>query len=163
VPERIRNKTINKAVFLDRDGTIIKDCHYLKDPELVELLPHAGENLRRLKEHCFLLVMVSNQSGIARGFFSVPELQAVEKRLIDLLKEHGIILDGIYNCLHGPEDNCKCRKPAIGMALQAADELHINLNESYMVGDKESDIQFGKNFGAKASFHDLDNLISYLG
>ncbi|GHU89451.1 D,D-heptose 1,7-bisphosphate phosphatase [Clostridia bacterium] len=152
---------MNRAVFLDRDGTIIKDCHYLKDPAQVELLPGVAEALRELKRRGFLLILVSNQSGIARGYFTERDLQAVQDRLNAVLSEHGAALDGAYNCPHAPDDDCGCRKPKIGMALAAKRDFDLDLSESYMVGDKQSDIEFGRNFGAKAAFYSISELMKY--
>jgi D,D-heptose 1,7-bisphosphate phosphatase len=160
LPEK--DEVMNKAIFLDRDGTIIYDKHYLSDPALVELLPGVADDLRLLKEEGFLLVLVSNQSGVARGRFSADDLKNVHFRLEFLLKEEGVVLAGAYHCVHAPNDNCTCRKPEIGMALMAEKDLEIDLRESYMVGDKPSDIQFGKNFGAIASFNCVTQAVDYI-
>ena len=153
---------MNKAVFLDRDGTIIYDRHYLKDPELVELMPGITDGLRCFKEHGFLLVLVSNQSGIARGYFGEKELALVQERIDEILQAQGLVLDGIYHCPHGSDDACDCRKPKIGMALKAQRDLGLDLASCYMVGDKESDMQFGMNFGAKRSFYSVKEAAEYI-
>lgn len=150
---------MKRAVFLDRDGTLIKDCHYLKDPTGIELLPNAAEGLKELKDCGFLLIIVSNQSGVARGYFTIKEMEEVNRRLLFMLLEQGVEIDKLYCCPHhskGIEDSpftkeCACRKPQIGMAMQAQEELQLNLASCYMIGDKPDDILFGKNFGAKAS------------
>jgi len=152
---------MNKAIFLDRDGTIIFDRHFIKNPYLVELIPGVVEGLSLFKKHGFLLIMVSNQSGIARGFFGKDKVEAVNSRMAIILKENDIYLDGSYYCPHSPDDKCNCRKPAIGMAIQARDDFNIDLTGSYMIGDKPSDIQFGTNFGAKISFFSIKDAFDY--
>lgn len=140
------------AIFLDRDGTIIEDRNYLSDPADVVLLPGADEALRSLVEAGFVLVLVSNQSGIARGLFDEDDLRDVHARLEELLEEQGVELEGAYYCpfLDGPEakvpayrKDSELRKPKPGMILQAAEELDIELSESWMIGDKLSDAQAG--------------------
>lgn len=149
----------NKAVFFDRDGTLIKEKHYLKDPDGVELTEGAAECIRALKRAGFLIVIVSNQSGIARGMMTEEEVRRVNDRLAALLREEGAQADGIYFCPHHPAGSiaaysfeCDCRKPKTGMAVRAASELGIDLSASYMVGDKAADIFFGKNAGMKGCF-----------
>lgn len=136
-----------KAVFLDRDGVLIVEKDYLSDPDEVELLGGVISGTRALQEAGFLLVVVSNQAGVARGFFSEEEVVLVNNRMSELMLAGGVQLDGIYYCPHHPEatavayrQNCSCRKPGPGMFLKAADELELNLGHSYMVGDKKSDL-----------------------
>ena len=136
------------AIVLDRDGTIIQEYEYLSDPEQVELIPGAGAALRELQQIGFSLVMITNQSGIARGFFSDAVLQQIHHRLNQLLAEAGVRLDGIYVCPHKPEDACSCRKPKIGLMEQAATELGFTPEHSIVIGDKTSDIEMGRNSGA---------------
>ncbi|HBF39611.1 MAG TPA: D,D-heptose 1,7-bisphosphate phosphatase [Firmicutes bacterium] len=149
---------MHKAVFLDRDGTVIEECNYLKDPEQVKLFPGAAQAVKLLKEKGFLTVIVTNQSGIARGYFDIHTLQQVHAKMNLLLAVDGVAVDSIYYCPHYPGGiiapfniDCDCRKPQIGLALQAQKEFDIDLNHSYMIGDKEVDVDFGKNFGAKAA------------
>lgn len=149
---------MNKAVFLDRDGTIIEECHYLKDPSKVKLLPGVALGIKLLKEKGFLIVIVTNQSGIAKGYFDFAALEQVHVEMTRQLTVEGVMIDKIYSCPHHPGGiiepyniNCQCRKPDIVMALQAEKDLDIDLKHSYMIGDKEIDIAFGKNFGAKAA------------
>jgi histidinol-phosphate phosphatase family domain/HAD-superfamily hydrolase, subfamily IIIA len=151
-------RIMHKAVFLDRDGTVIEECNYLRDPAQVKLLPEVAKGIGLLKENGFLIVIVTNQSGIARGYFDLDTLQQVHTVMDQQLAAGGTFVDGLYFCPHHPNGttspfniNCQCRKPAIAMALQAKQELNIDLNNSYMIGDKEVDIDFGKNFGAKAN------------
>ncbi len=133
-----------KAVFLDRDGTIIKDVHYLNRIEDMELLPLAKEGLTLLKECGFKLIVVSNQSGVGRGYFSVDFVNETHRILNEML---GGLIDEFYFCPHLPEDNCSCRKPKTGLIDEAVKEFGINKDKSFVVGDKESDIELGLNAG----------------
>jgi D-glycero-D-manno-heptose 1,7-bisphosphate phosphatase len=139
--------SLSAAAFLDRDGTIVRDRHYLGDPDGLELLPNAVAGLRRLRELGYRLVVVTNQSGVARGYFELDAVERVNERLRDLLAEQGIELDGIYVCPHGPDDGCSCRKPAPGLILTAADELGLDLGRSVTIGDREPDVGAGRNAG----------------
>ena len=111
---------VKRAVFLDRDGTLIHDVDYPRDPEGVRLLDGAAAALARLGELGFALVVVSNQSGVGRGRITADEARRVHERMTADLAAHGVALDAAYYCFHGPEDGCVCRKPAPGMLLQAA-------------------------------------------
>ncbi|MGA2193173.1 MAG: HAD-IIIA family hydrolase [Nitrospirota bacterium] len=141
------------AVFLDRDGTINEEIGFLFDPDAVSLIPGAAEALIRLREAGFALVVVTNQSGIARGLFTEAELMKVNSTLERLLAEKGAGIDRFYHCPHHPKYgemiDCGCRKPKPGMALAAAAELGLDIGKSYFVGDKLSDIELGKNAGGK--------------
>jgi D-glycero-D-manno-heptose 1,7-bisphosphate phosphatase len=138
------------AAFLDRDGTIIHDRGYPRDPALVELLPGAAHGLRTLRARGLLLVVVSNQSGLARGRVTSAEAEAVHRRFVERLAEDGVVLDAAYYCPHGPDDGCACRKPAPGLLLRAASELGIDLERSFMAGDKDSDVEAGRRAGCAA-------------
>lgn len=135
------------AVFLDRDGTLIVERNYLCDPAGVELLPGAVEGLAKLKDHGFLLVVLTNQAGVGRGFFSEEDVGAVHARLRELLAREGISLDGIYYCPHHPAVRCACRKPEPGMYERAVRELGIDPGQSVIIGDKPSDIDLGHTCG----------------
>ncbi|MEE3715933.1 HAD family hydrolase [Tumidithrix elongata RA019] len=135
-------------VLLDRDGTIIKDCHYLSDPDLVELLPGAAEGLRQLQALGLGLVVVTNQSPIGRGWFDDRRLEEIHQRLRALLVDEGVNLDGIYYCPHLPEDRCACRKPNRGMVDSAVRDFNFEPNTSFAIGDKPCDIELGQNIGA---------------
>ncbi|MFA4944195.1 MAG: HAD family hydrolase [Lentisphaeria bacterium] len=139
-----------RAVFLDRDGTLIPDHGYLATVEGVNLLPGAGEALRRLHDAGFLLVLVTNQSGIGRGYFSRELLHAQHERLQELLTPHGVPLAAIDYCPHLAADACDCRKPQPGMLRRAAAALALDLRHSFMVGDKESDVAAGHAAGCRA-------------
>ena len=133
-----------RFVALDRDGTLIIEKHYLADPAGVELLPNAIAGLRKMRDLGLGLIVVSNQSGIARGYFTEADLAAVNARVADLLQAEGIALDGFYHCPHEPSDQCDCRKPQPGMMLQAARELHFDPAASFVIGDKACDIDLGR-------------------
>lgn len=138
-----------RFAILDRDGTIIVEKHYLSDPKLVELLPGAAEGLRALSEAGFGLIIVTNQSGIGRGYFSQDQLTAVNKKMCALLQEHGIPIAGIFYCPHTPDDACTCRKPLPGLILKAGEKLSFDPAKSYVIGDKPCDIELGQNVKAK--------------
>lgn len=140
---------MNRAVFLDRDGTLIVDRGYLADPEGVELLPGATEGLKRLQDAGFLLIIVSNQSAIARGLCSSEDVEAVNQRVVDELSNEGITITAVEYCPHGPNDNCPCRKPRPDLITRAATKQEIDLAESYMVGDKDGDVMAGLAAGCK--------------
>lgn len=137
-----------RFVLLDRDGTLIEERHYLSDPDEVAILPGAIPGLRRLRELGFGLAIVSNQSGIGRGLFDTTQLEQIHQRMIAILTRSGVTIDGIYVCPHTPDDNCDCRKPRPGLALQAAARHGFRLNEAIVIGDKPCDIDLGKRVGA---------------
>ena len=139
---------LKSAVFLDRDDTIIRDVPYLNDPRAIQLLPGAADAIRSLNEARIPAIMVTNQSGIARGFLTEEILSSIHDRLIRLLGNRGALIDAVYYCPHHPEGTvaafsmeCACRKPAPGMLLKAALDFGIDLRQSYLVGDKAIDIQ----------------------
>jgi histidinol-phosphate phosphatase family protein len=141
---------VYKAVFLDRDGTIARDVPYCSRPEDFELLPGAADGIKLLNEHGFKVVVVTNQSGIARGYFTEGTLAEIHDKMITLLAEHGAHVDAIYYCPHHPDDNCDCRKPKPKMVLQAAIDLDIDLSQSYVIGDNEMDVELARHAGCKA-------------
>jgi D-glycero-D-manno-heptose 1,7-bisphosphate phosphatase len=141
---------LRPAVFLDRDGTLIREIDYLADPDRVELLPGAVEGLQALRDAGFALVLVTNQSGVARGLLTLDMLDAIHDRLVSLLRSYDLALDGIEFCPHHPEigatpfrRKCGCRKPAAGMLLKAATQLNLDLSGSWMIGDAVGDLQAG--------------------
>ena len=138
---------MRRAVFLDRDGTLMEDRGYLADPVGVRLLAGAAEALRSLRKSGALLVLVSNQSGIARGLIRHEQHERVHERFRELLAAEGVVLDGCYYCEHGPDEGCGCRKPRPGMLHAAAREHGIDLAASIMVGDKASDVAAGRAAG----------------
>ena len=139
------------AVFLDRDGTIIVHKPYLVDPEQVELVPGAVDALKRLRDAGYLLIVITNQSVIGRGWATVEQVEATNARVAELYNQHGIAFDAHYYCPHAPEDDCDCRKPKPGLLLQAAREHAIDLAQSHMIGDNPTDIAAGQNAGLKSN------------
>ncbi len=137
-----------RFVVLDRDGTIIEEAVYLSDPEQVKLLPGAGRALRELKQMGLGLVVITNQSGVGRGFFDEKQLQRIHERLEQFLECEGVRLDGIYVCPHIPDDNCACRKPKLGLLQKAASDLDFVLKDSIVIGDKACDVDMGRLAGA---------------
>lgn len=131
------------AVFLDRDGTVIVQKHYLHNPAEVELLPGAVTGLRHMAALGLPLVLVTNQSGVGRGLFSRGDVERVHGRLIELLENEGVRLDGFYLCPHAPEDGCGCRKPQPGLIARAAGELDLAPEQSFVIGDKPCDVGLG--------------------
>ncbi|MFD4535460.1 D-glycero-alpha-D-manno-heptose-1,7-bisphosphate 7-phosphatase [Kitasatospora sp. NPDC058397] len=148
-PERRR-----KAVFLDRDGTLTEPRHYPSHPAELVLQPGIEAPLLALQQAGYALVVVTNQSGVARGFFTAETMSAMHDRLTLLLAHHGVHLDAVYACPHHPEGTlpayqsaCQCRKPAPGMLHQAAHDLGLDLTRSWMVGDSPSDVAAGQRAG----------------
>jgi phosphoheptose isomerase len=135
-------------VVLDRDGTLVVERHYLSTPEQVELIPGVAGGLRLLREMGLGLVVITNQSGIGRGFFDATRLSLVHDRMLELLAAEGIHLDGIYVCPHTPEDDCLCRKPKPGLLQRAASELAFAPEAAFVIGDKSCDIDLGRRVGA---------------
>ena len=135
------------AVFLDRDGTIIEDEGYLNDASRVRLVPGVLEALRAFRSRGMMLVIVSNQSGIARGLVTEAQYAEIDARVRELLAAAGAPIDASYHCPHGPDAGCDCRKPLPGMILQAAREHGIDPSRSFMVGDKMSDVGAGRAAG----------------
>ncbi len=145
-----------RAVFLDRDGTINRDVGYPNSYHLIDIYPYSFAAVRKINQAGLLAVIITNQSGVGRGLIKESSLQAIHRQMKAAFVRQGARLDGIYYCPHYlfselPEykKDCSCRKPFPGMALQAADELNIDLPNSYMVGDKVEDILFGLNILAR--------------
>ena len=137
------------AVFLDRDGVLIKDVHYLRNPSQLRILPRVVEALQSLQKY-FYLIVITNQSGVGRGFFTEADLLEIHGKLIQGLAAEGALVDGLYYCPHHPEAIvpayrviCQCRKPKPDLLLRAKHEWNIDMTSSFMIGDKVSDIQAG--------------------
>ena len=135
-----------RALFLDRDGTLIVDVGYPKDPAQVELVAGAAETLRGLQRE-WALVVVSNQSGIGRGLITEAQATAVHERFVAVYAAAGVRFTGFYYCPHAPGAGCACRKPAPGLLVDAARELELDLARSIMIGDKPSDLEAGRAAG----------------
>ncbi len=149
--------TPKPAVFLDRDGTINEQMGYINHTCRFHLLPGAAEAIKRLNDAGIPVVVISNQSGLARGYFPEELLLAVHEKMNRLLAEHGAHVDGIYYCPHHPEakkkefrEVCSCRKPKPGLILQAAEEMNLAPEQSFVVGDRWSDIKTAANCGARS-------------
>jgi histidinol-phosphate phosphatase family protein len=133
---------------LDRDGTVIEERNYLTDPAQVELLPGAVHGMRQLLDLGLGLVILTNQSGIGRKLFDAKQLQLIHDRLLGLLRDSGIEIDGIYYCPHVPEEGCDCRKPRTGLLKLAAEDLGCEPDVPFVIGDKPCDIDLGTALGA---------------
>ena len=139
------------AIFLDRDGTLIVETGYLSEPEKVELIPGAGEAVRRLTKGGFELFIVTNQAGIGRGYYTEGQMHAVNERVAGEFAKFGVAFRKIYFAPEAPDQPSRNRKPSPQMLLDARDEFGIDLATSYIVGDKVSDIECGWNAGVKCS------------
>jgi len=137
------------AVFIDRDGTVVFDKHYLADQEELSIIPTVPEGIKKLNDAGIPVIAVTNQSGIARGRFDETTLAGIHRHLIEMLENRGARIDDIYYCPHLPDTGCGCRKPAPGMLLSASQEHSINLTESYVIGDRIIDIELAHRVGAK--------------
>jgi D-glycero-D-manno-heptose 1,7-bisphosphate phosphatase len=145
---RHRSRAPRPAVFLDRDGTLVKEIGYLADPDDLELLPGVAEALRGLRAAGYAIVVVSNQSGVGRGLFTLSRVHEAMARLRSQLRLHGVELDAVYFCPHRPDAGCACRKPSPGLLRRAAEDQHLSLRDSVMVGDKLLDVETAHRAGA---------------
>ena len=137
-------------MLLDRDGTIMEDRQYVGNPRDVALLPLAGEGLRCLQRAGWRLLVVTNQSGVGRGFFGMEDVERVHRRLEELLAAEDVVIEAFYVCPHRPEEACLCRKPRPGMGLRAMKDFDFSPSQALVVGDRESDVLFGRNLGMRA-------------
>ena len=140
---------MNKAIFLDRDGTLIEEVPYLKDPSKVKLKDEVCSGLRRLQSYGFKLIIISNQSGIDRKIFTDAELIQVTNKLLYMLYEQHITIDDVYYCPHHPDEKCLCRKPDIELFERAIKDHTIIAKKSYMIGDNFTDTDAGKRIKTK--------------
>jgi histidinol-phosphate phosphatase family protein len=155
---------MNRAIFIDKDGTLIKNVPYSIDPALIELENDAGVALQMLKENDYLIIVVSNQSGVAYGYFKESDLERVKSQIQYLLQKQSAAIDAFYFCPHHPEGKeleysifCDCRKPQPGMLIQAAREFGIDLTLSWMIGDILNDVEAGNRAGCKSILIDNGN------
>ncbi len=139
----------NRAVFLDRDGTIMEDANYVGDLDRVILIPSAAQALRRLRDAGYKLFVITNQSGVGRGYFPREAVEQIHAHLDEQLAKAGVQFDRYYVCPHHPENNCNCRKPKPKFLQDAAREFGLELARCFMIGDRPSDIQAGINAGTK--------------
>jgi D-glycero-D-manno-heptose 1,7-bisphosphate phosphatase len=144
--------TCKPAVFLDRDGTVAEEVGYLNHPSRFRMFSFAGPAIRRLKEADYAVIVVTNQSGVARGYFPESLVQEVNERMQRELTAMGASLDGVYYCPHNSADGCDCRKPRTGMLEQAAREHLLDLTRSYVVGDRYGDMELAFRAGCRAVF-----------
>jgi len=141
-----------KCVFLDRDGVINKKApegDYIKNWGEFKFLPGVKEAIQRLNKADFLVIVITNQRGIAKGLLTEKDLKDIHTKMIEELKKSGAKIDGIYYCPHGEKDNCNCRKPKIGLFLKAKEDFNIGMNKSWLIGDSKSDIIAGQKAGCK--------------
>ena len=145
---------INRACFLDRDGVLIEEVNYLSSPEQVNILPESVKALQLLKDKGYKIIVVTNQAGVARGFFTDDSITEVHREIDGQLSEYKLKIDHYYYCPHHPDGSvnkyaitCNCRKPMPGMILQAVQDYNIDLNNSFLVGDKISDLIAAENSG----------------
>jgi histidinol-phosphate phosphatase family protein len=136
-----------RAVFVDRDGTLNPDLHYLSEAARVEVFHGVGEGIRLLRAHGYLVVCVTNQSGVERGFYTDQDVEAIHDRIRVLLAKEGATIDRFYYCPHAPETNCKCRKPGTELFERAQRDLGIGFADSAIIGDRSLDIEAGERLG----------------
>src|SRR5215471_17528707 len=147
-PTAMMNDALSSAVFVDRDGTIMEDTDYCSHPKDVRILPGVLEALQRLKLRGFKLIIITNQSGIGRGLFTLDQYRAVESEVLRQLGEG--LVDATYYCPDAPGLHSQCRKPAPGMIVQATRDHEIDLSRSFLIGDKEIDVECAHNAGIRA-------------
>jgi len=166
--DAVRNVAPSRpAVFLDKDGTLVEDVPYNVDPALLRYTPHALEGLQLMASHGYALVVVSNQSGLARGYFDRAALARLQAALEAQLAGAGVHLDGFYVCPHAPSHDprrpsCLCRKPAPGLLRQAARALRIDLSRSWMIGDILNDVEAGRRAGCRTVLLDVGHETEWL-
>jgi D-glycero-D-manno-heptose 1,7-bisphosphate phosphatase len=142
---------MRRALFLDRDGTLNAEVNYLRRPEDLVLIGGAARALREARQHGWAVVVVTNQAGVARGLIPPEALVAIHAKLVAELAREQVTLDGIYVCVHHPDAGCRCRKPEPGLLLTAAAELGIDLTCSWMIGDRETDLEAGRRAGCRTA------------
>lgn len=155
---------LQKAVFIDKDGTLIPDIPYNIDPDKITIEKQTIEGLKLLKKEGFVLIVISNQSGVAKGYFEEKDLEPVWNKISALVQEHQLKIDAFYYCPHEPNGvvkryaaECNCRKPLPGMILKAASEFDINLSQSWMIGDILNDVEAGNRAGCSTILIDNGN------
>jgi D-glycero-D-manno-heptose 1,7-bisphosphate phosphatase len=150
---------MNRAVFIDRDGTISEEVGYINHLSRFNLFPFAAEAIKKLNQNGWLAIVTTNQAGVARGYFTEDMIEAVHQRMVEGLARAGAKLDSIYYCAHHPtlgegpyRLDCDCRKPKPGLISRAAEDFQIDLSKSWMVGDRYSDIELARNAGVNSAF-----------
>ena len=137
----VANVSSHKALFLDRDGVVIDYVPYLSRPEQVNIPPGAGQALKQWQDHGYYLILITNQSGVDRGYFNLEDVEAVHRRIREVYEPFGVRFADIFLCPHHPEAGCDCRKPSPQMLIEAAQKHHISLPDSYFLGDAPSDLE----------------------
>jgi histidinol-phosphate phosphatase family protein len=145
----MKKNNLNRAVFLDRDGTILNERGYLSDPQKMVFYPGVGPALKKLQKNGFKLIILTNQSGIARGLLTLQDLKKIHSRLRSVLRKNGVRIDGIYFCPHSPTAGCACRKPGLKLPKLAAVDFKLDLKKSFVIGDQIRDVQLAHFMGAK--------------
>lgn len=139
----------SRAVFIDRDGTINKNTGYIDTPDRFEIYPGVAEGIKKLKKNGYKIIIITNQSGIARGFFTVEKLEKIHEKMKKILSDDDDIIDAIYYCPHHPDEKCDCRKPNTQLFEKAIKEHKIETGLSYMMGDRMLDVEAGSKVGLK--------------
>lgn len=141
----------SKFILLDRDGTLIEEKNYLHDPDDVKILPGVVKGLKKLAAEGYKFIVLTNQSGIGRGYFNDQDMYSVNAKILLSLLNEGIEILRFYHCPHSPEEDCECRKPKPGMVYNASSELGFLIDDIYcVIGDKKSDIELAENIGVKS-------------
>jgi len=139
----------NRAVFIDRDGTINVNSGYISNPDQFKMYPNVAKGIKLLYNEGFKIIIITNQSGIARGYFSKEKLEEIHDKMKKGLSEENVEIDAIYYCPHHPDENCKCRKPKPGLLEQAIKDFDIDVNNSFFIGDRMLDVEAGKKVGCR--------------
>lgn len=139
-----------KAVLVDRDDTLCPDEPYCSDPQKIHVFPDVPASLKRLNDAGYIVLMITNQSGIGRGYFTVETLGKVNEEVLRQAESAGGKIQDIFFCPHKPDDNCDCRKPKIGMGIQAISKYNLDPKQCWMIGDKDKDIEFGERLGMRS-------------
>ena len=151
-PDAPQSRPLRRALFVDRDGTLNPDLHYLREADRIELFRGVGNALSLVRDHGFLVICVTNQSGVERGFYSREEVERIHERLNVLLRPHRAHIDAFYYCPHVPETQCECRKPGTLLFRQARDDWNIDMATSAIVGDRGLDVEAGRKLGLLTAF-----------
>jgi D,D-heptose 1,7-bisphosphate phosphatase len=154
----------NKAIFIDKDGTLIKDVPYNVNPSLIVFQENTIEGLKMLQAEGYILIIISNQSGVAHGYFSEEDLESVKVKLVQMLRQHDLLLTAMYYCPHHAKGkvsayaiDCNCRKPLPGMINKAVADFDVDVQQSWMIGDILNDVEAGNRAGCKTILIDNGN------
>ena len=140
---------MNRALIMDRDGTLMRDSHYLRDPGGIRIYPGTLPALKKLQKRGWKLIVGTNQSGVSRGYLTLATLKRIHDRFRDICRRGGLRIDDIFFCPHHPDAGCACRKPATGMLEKAARKYRLDLERSFVVGDKGCDMEWGRRAGVR--------------